>query len=341
MTRLYLIGAGNEDDITFKELSGFEGVTSVGYWELFSGKGIIATGAPVMLTFPYVLWDRLVETGKGLYGTAEFGCRIRNLAENITGVLEDRLPRATYVNHPMTMLLERDKKRAKQIVQEAGLQVTEDLPKDARAVLDSVRNGRPVYIKVRYGSMGKGISYFGFDRDGRDRWTTNFMYDGGVIKNHPGDHDWTEIDITGDTGFLEQILREDVIVEKAVLNPKVDGTKFDMRAVLMYGDLDPDNSCGRMVRGRSITNVSQGATELTLDDFGQYVPPEQIGLAADLIRKAAEALGLRYAGGDVLFEGEQYAPVFLEINSFPGPPTRNIRESFTKLYKAILDNTGR
>lgn len=332
---IFVVGSDRADDSTFRGITSFKNVQGISYRELINGRDVISDKASILLCFPYEIWSEFVENHQGLYGMREFGAGISNLAETVTNALDTRFPNAQYVNHPMSILLERDKKKAKQIVTNSSISVPEDVAQNTDAVLEVAHSGVPVYIKARFGSMGKGITYVS-----RDKWTTNFAYDGRDITNHPGDYAWSEINITGDRNFLERILEEDVVVEKAVLNPRIDGTKFDMRGTVLFGAAYPSFSCGRVTTTSSITNVSQGAVELTLEEMKNegHLNEAQISAGLDVVERSAAAFGLNYAGGDILFEGENYKPVFLELNSFPGPT--NEAELFPKLYKLLVEKLG-
>ncbi len=327
---LFLIGEENEEDQTFSCLGSRPGVRKITYSQALSGNGIIASGSPVMLCFPYSLWSYLVEKENVLYGVREFGYSIRNLAEMLNDMTERRFPDARYVNRPLSILLERDKLKAKNLLSDKGVVVAQDIQKDIDAVLQQVEQGNSVYVKARYGSMGKGITYVS-----RDIWTTNFMYDGKRIWNHDHDAGWKEIDITGDKEFISRMLEEDVVVEKGVVNSKTNGLKFDLRARVLFGEADPADAYGRGTNENSITNIVQGARMMSLEEMERYVPREKIEEGVEVIRRSAGILGLNYAGGDILFEGDRFDPVFIEINSFPGVVDI---EFFEKVYNSIRRN---
>ena len=327
---LILIGEENREDETFSVMSTFPKVKSITYDQVLTGSGKIATGAPIMLCFPYSPWNNMVEKKDVLYGVSKFGYSIRNLAEMITETMQKRFPDANYVNPPMSLLLERDKLNAKKILAKEGIVVAENIEKSLDAVLEEVEKGNSVYIKARYGSMGKGITYVS-----KDKWTTNFKYDGTTISNHESDSGWKEIQITGDEQFIKTILSEDVVVEKGVENSKTNGLKFDLRGRTLFGEFDPKDAYGRGTNDQSITNIVQGASMMSLKEMERYVPHEKLIEGLEVVRQSAKILKLNYAGGDILFEGDSFKPVFLEINSFPGVLDR---EFFQKVYNSIKTN---
>ncbi|MBU0665914.1 MAG: hypothetical protein KKB65_06535 [Nanoarchaeota archaeon] len=321
----------NDRDVTFSVFGNLKGVRRKTFQEMLSKKGVIASNVPVFITFPYSFWYESVEKKNVMYGVSEFGKSIKQLTDNLAELIEEKFPNAVYVNHPSSMFVERDKLGTKNLLKTEGIKVPDDIDKSVEAVVNEVYSGNPVYIKVRYGSMGKGISYLS-----QKKWTTNFNYDGKTIRNHSHDKDWKEIDITHDLYFLEQILEEDVVVEKAIINSVTNGFKFDMRARSIFGSCNPSFAYGRATSTQSITNVSQGAERISLQQVSEFVPKEKITEALNLINRSAGVLGLNYAGGDVLFQGDNFDPVILELNSFPGA---YMAESvLPNLYKAINKN---
>lgn len=318
-------------DITFSEFSKFLGVKSMTYQEIQHSPFKIASGVPVLLCFPYELWDQMVEKKDELYGVAKFGNAIRIMTEYLTDILEAKFPYAQYVNHPRSIILERDKLEAKKVLQSNNINVVKNIDKSIESILNEVELGESVYIKVRYGSMGKGITYVS-----PYKWTTNFKYDGKIISNHANDKDWKEIDITGDTEFLKKMLSEDILVERAVKNELTNGFKFDMRGRALFGKAEPRFAYGRASKDHSITNISQGAKRISLQELASYIPFKSREEALSIIGESAKCLGLNYAGGDILFEGKTFKPVFLEINSFPG---YHMAETlFPALYNEIRRN---
>lgn len=315
---IYVVGDGktinSKLDVTFPTFSRIKGVKAKTFQELIEKSGKVASEVPVLICFPYALWDERVERGDNLYGVGDFGKRIRELSQYLTEILDKKFPQAIYVNHPMSLLLERDKLEVKNRLNEKGIKVAKNVEKTKDAVMKEIEAGHSVYVKVRFGSMGKGISYIN-----PKIWTTNFNYDGKVIRNHEDDNNWKEIEITGDKYFLEKILEEDVIVEKAVKNTSTNGFKFDIRARSLFGESLEEFAYYR-TSYNAVTNASQGAPRMPLNILLNSLPiQKQVNEALSLSERSAQILGLNYAGVDILFEGDEYEPVFLEINSFPGP----------------------
>ncbi|NQU98744.1 hypothetical protein HQ533_04710 [Candidatus Woesearchaeota archaeon] len=335
MNDIFVVGdertLNSDLDLTFPYFSKLSGVRSFTYQEL-ANSSRIASDVPLLFCFPYSLWDEIVDTQNGeLYGCETFGNSIVELVNNMRELFENSFPNAMYVNKPEIMLMERDKFQPKELLAKHGIRVAENLDKSLDAVMSEVESGGAVYIKVRYGSCGKGISYIS-----PGKWTTNFKYDGNVISNCEDDHSWREVDITGDTDFLKKLLEHEVIVEKAVTNPLTDQVNFDLRGRYFFGEVDPFFGYSRRTTG-SITSASQGTTRDPVYALLSISPIEgQIKEAFELIRKSSEILGLNYSGVDVIFEGENFEPVFLELNSYPYPD--KVESTVSLLHKKIQEN---
>ncbi|RLE46082.1 hypothetical protein DRJ25_04725, partial [Candidatus Woesearchaeota archaeon] len=128
-------------DITFSTFSKIPGVRSKTFQELIEKSDIVASDVPVLICFPTTLWNERVETGNHLYGAGDFGKLIESLVDYLTDLLDKRFPNATYVNHPKTMALERDKLRTKKLLSSQGIKVAENIPKNAEAVLQELEKG--------------------------------------------------------------------------------------------------------------------------------------------------------------------------------------------------------
>ena len=330
--KIFVVGEYHEGDVTFSEMGKFPDVEQVSYQEIVNSSNIIASSVPILLCFPYSLWNNMVEKKDELYGVGKFGEYIQNLSDYMSEILEKRFPDAIYVNPPSAIMIERDKLEAKKKVSEQGIKVAQNLEKTIDVLKEELERGNSVYIKPRYGSMGKGITYLS-----QRKWTTNYKYDGRNINNHEKDDEWKEMEITGDEYFLKSILEENIVVERAVKNPLINNFKFDMRGRVIFGEAERRFGYGRTTELGSFTNISQRKITkskiITLDKMEEFVPDEKINEALKIIENCTKILGLNYAGGDILFEGADYVPVFIEINSFPTPRMPEI--FFPKVYKEI------
>ena len=307
---LYAIGdSGADVENQFDLFSTFPNIVHVTFKELMGTKQVIDNDAGIILFFPYELWDTLVETGSGLYG-ANFKENICKLEGHLQKQLERVFPEALYVNEPDVFALERDKRETKDFLCRHGISVTPDVPKNISTIKNELAKGNCVYVKVRHGSMGKGIT-----RLEEGKWLTNFRYAKGEIENHPSDFEWKTIDVTNDVAFLEKLLSEDVLVEKGVETPRELGAKFDIRGVFVYGRLA--ELYGRASHNPLITNLSQGGRCLEPRDLIEMIGVDKLAEATTHMYEANRVFGTNLLGVDLAFD-KNLVPYVMEVNSFPG-----------------------
>lgn len=305
---LYSIGDRDVDsEKQFENFSGYERVISMTYKDLFKSRKTIDNRAALMLFFPYNPWNEIVENKQGIYGVGTFGRNIQKLKSKLCHKLEEVFPNAIYVNKPQLFALERDKKLMKEVLRKNGIPVAPSIPKDISVIDEELNKGTIIYIKARYGSMGKGIT-----RLSKDKWFTNYKYDGINIQNHEQDDGWQSIDITNNYSFLEKLLKEDVIVEKGL---EAQNLKFDIRGIFVYGKLR--EIYGRTTRNSHITNLSQGGTELEYEYLERILGRAKLAEGINEMQKTCNLIGASLIGVDLIYDNE-LNPYILEVNSFPG-----------------------
>ena len=308
---LYAIGdCGADIENQFELFSTFENIVHITFDELMGTRQIIDEDAGIILFFPYKLWDNFVETNTGLYGGKSFKANICTLKDHLYKKLKQVFPKALYVNEPNVFALERDKLETKAFLYRHGISVIPNVQKNISSIKSELANGNCVYVKVRYGSMGKGIT-----RLEKDKWLTNFSYEKGNIGNHPNDFEWTTIDVTDDFSFLEKLLKEDVLVEQGIETPRELGTKFDIRGVFVYGRLA--ELYGRASDNPLITNLSQGGDCLEQKDLIEMIGVDKLAEATKHMRDANRVFGTNFLGVDLAFD-KNLNPFVMEVNSFPG-----------------------
>ena len=324
---LYAIGDDGADvEQQFDLFSTFKDIVHVTFDELMGTDRVIDEDASIILFFPYKLWNAFVETGDGLYGGRSFNANIRKLRSHIQQNLERVFPEALYVNDLSAFALERDKGETKDFLCRQGVSVIPNLPNDVATIKCELAKGNCVYVKVRCGSMGKGIT-----RLEEGKWLTNFRYEKGSIGNHLCDFDWKTIEVTDDYGFLEKLLMEDVLVERGVETLKNLGSKFDIRGVFIYGRLA--ELYGRTSTNKLITNLSQGGVCLEPRDLIEMIGVEKLSEATRNMNETNRAFGANFLGVDLTFD-ENLIPFVIEVNSFPGlghgPDEEYIREALLR-----------
>lgn len=268
--------------------------------------------------FPFVYWDRRIEpkTYKGMYGSRRFYSELKRFWQAVAGKLNQGYKGKTihFVNSPRLLPTERDKQSTNRALTRAGIRSPRSYRvTDVPGLLAMLRKGANLFIKVRYGSMGKGITYL---EEGK--WRTNFGFRAGRITNRHSDYGWRFRDVTGNTAFLKELLAGDMVIEEAIPRWLVKDSHFDLRALVFYGKvlyMYPRCSAAENVT----TNVSQGATSKTLS-FLKGIDSPLIEKAERTSVKAARVLGLNFAGVDILLDPRTREPVVIEVNAFPGFP---------------------
>jgi len=288
----------------------------------------------VYLFFPFDYWDMYIEPKnyKKVYGSREFYTKFtdfwKDVDKKIIKFYKDK--KITYLNHPAHLAKDRDKELTKNLVSKEGVLIPKKFnTRKLKDVLNLIDKGYKLFIKVRYGSMGKGITYLE-----KDRWMTNFRFRKGKIVSKKSDYGWSFINITNNKNFLAKILKEDIIIEEAIDPLLIKGRKFNLRVnvfkkriIYIYGRSNDAKAV--------TTNISQGAKgEKT--SFVNLLPKKQLESAKKDAVKAAKALGLKFCGVDMMLCADHKNVMFIEINAFPGFP-RARRYNLSKyLIKEIV-----
>lgn len=283
---------------------------------------IVTASIIIYLFFPHAYWDKHIENGtyEGIYGNEQFYTKFRALWDKINARLSHQYSDRTlyYVNHPLRISVDRDKELTKAILTEAGIDVPAPFfTRDPDEIIDLVEGqGKKLYLKVRYGSMGKGITYME-----KGRWRTNFRFvDGRIVSRH-SDQGWTFIDVTGNNDFVKDLLTKDIVVEEAVVSPVVDGKKFDLRFYVSLGEVLYIYARTNDVNAVT-TNISQGGKGRD-PSFLSFIPPEMLRKMETIAVRATEEMGLGFAGIDIMLNENMDRAYVVELNAFPGfPPMR-------------------
>jgi|GEM_PF-364083 len=269
--------------------------------------------------FPFAYWDKNIEHDayEGVYGNVDFYNKFRALWDGINSRLNAFYSgkRLHFINHPLRISVDRDKELTKATLSKAGIDVPAPIfTRSYTDILDLVNEaGKKLYLKVRYGSMGKGITYME-----QGRWMTNFRFEHGQIVSMHADHGWTFIDITNNTDFLKELLTKDLVIEEAIECPVFDGQKFDLRFYVCFDDVlyifPRTNDSGAVT-----TNISQGGQGRS-SPFLKRLSPQIIRTAARVAVKATEVMGLEFAGVDIMISNDMKHAYVIELNAFPGFP---------------------
>ena len=270
----------------------------------------------IFLFFPFSYWDKHIEKEgyKGVYGNVEFYNKFRVFWSEIHRTLKKVYhgKKIHFINHPLKIAIDRDKELTKTILSENGINIP--IPyytRDYNDILKLIdRENKKLFLKVRYGSMGKGITYME-----KGNWKTNFRFDDGKIVSSTSDYKWTFIDITDNVDFLKEILTKDIVIEEAIDAYKLNGIIFDLRLYVFYDKvlyIFP-----RTNKKDAITaNISQGGHGRSTQ-FLKRFPKNIIDDATKIAIQTVDNIDINFAGVDVMIDNDLNVYV-IELNAFPG-----------------------
>lgn len=270
----------------------------------------------VMLFFPYSYWNENIEVytyDDRIYGDETFGKKFNELFNTVDSKLQRAYKgkKLSFVNPPQSIQIDRDKKKTKSLFKRQAIP-TPPLHKieTEEDIIDLLEKGHRLYAKPRFGAMGKGITYLT-----KGRWRTNYLYKRGKIVSRNFDYGWGFVDVTGKLDFLKELIKRDMVFEQAIDLPTIEGRKFDMRIYVIYGKV-PYLYARTVSVEKIVTNWSQGG-RIEKGSFLRKIPKEKLNMAKSYAIKGAQAIGINYAGMDLIFSGDFCQVYVLEGHSFP------------------------
>lgn len=293
----------------------------------------------IFLFFPFDYWNKKIEHKhyRGIYGNRTFYKKFMRfwseIDETIRKVFSDK--EILIINNPLSSGKYRDKLLAKLGLSRAKIpnprlyHITR-----SRDIHNLLAKGTSLFLKVRYGSMGKGITYLS-----SLIWETNFDFNDGKIISRRSDHGWEFKDITGNNAFLRRLIKKDILVEKAIDPLILKRKRIDLRiytfgkkAIYVY----PKTNYPEKVT----TNISQGARGDP--HILKSISKQLVTKAKRVAVKTAKALNLDLAGIDVVLERNHKDVYIIDVNVFPGFPKRRTFNLTKSIIKELvqLDNAG-
>ncbi len=312
--------------------SGFD-YASIDYERfLIRGAPLIKTKKVIVfLFFPFIYWNKYIEhkNYKGIYGNHSFYKKFVLFWNKVEKALKDSLldKEVFFVNSPHFCGLYRDKievtrKFSHERIPDPRLYNIHSVKK-LKNLLDK---GHSLFLKPRYGSMGKGITYLTWSN-----WQTNFIFKNGKIISKKSDHGWKFRDITGNNAFLHKLIKKDILIEKAVDSLLLKKMKVDMRIYTFFNKVT--YIYPRRNRADSITtNISQGAKGDP--SILQRLPKDLVKKAKKLASKVSAVLGLNLAGMDIMMDSNLKDIYVIDVNLFPGFPKR---KTFNLTQRMVRD----
>lgn len=292
----------------------------------------------IFLFFPFYYWDKYIEPKnyKGVYGNKTFYTKFKDFWKIVEKKVKTQYKdkKIQYINHPRFLATDRDKAMTKRMVEKAKVNVPKTYnTRKVKDILNILEKEKKLFIKVKFGSMGKGITYLS-----KESWKTNFRFRDGKIVSKRSDYGWTFIDVTGKLAFLRELLKKDVIIEDAIEPLIINKKKMDIR-FYVYKDKVIRSYARTTSTDNVTTNISQGAKG-EKQSFLKMIPRRQMHFAKRSAVKAIKALGLRTGGVDIMPCSDKKTAQFIEINTFPGmPKIRSFNLSRYLIREIIKDFT--
>ena len=303
-------------------LSGFDYV-NVSYRQLLSGRiPQIKTGKVIIfLFFPFVYWNKYIEYKdyKGIYGNGIFFKKFMRFWNMVNRIIKTLLSEKEilFVNGPLLSGSYRDKLIT--IGRLSGAHIPQPKLYRISSIEDMQKrlvHGRSFFLKPRYGSMGKGITYLSWSN-----WQTNFIFKNNRIKSKRSDHGWKFRDVTGNNAFLRQLLKQDkdILIEQALEHIIIKKKKVDLRIYTFFNKVIYVYPRKNVI-DKITTNISQGGRGDP--KVLQMIPEHLLIKAKKMAEQISKILHLNFAGIDIILDRNLKDVYVIDVNVFSGFPKR-------------------
>ena len=288
----------------------------------------------VFLFFPFAYWNRYIEhrNYKGIYGSRLFYKKFNRFWDRVGTACGRSLKkkRVFFVNSSFLCGRYRDKLAVRNKLLRAGIPSPRIFPVSRpQEIRHLLRSGESLFLKPRYGSMGKGITFLS-----KSSWKTNFLYRGGRIMSRKSDRGWKFRDITGNYAFLRKLIRNDILTEKAIDSITVKKKKVDMRVYVFFNRVmyiyPRKNDIDSVT-----TNISQGAQGDPR--LLRKMPKPIVDRTRKVASRVSRALKLNLAGMDIMVDRNRRDIYVIDVNLFPGFPKRKTFNFSRSLIRRLAD----
>jgi len=294
----------------------------------------------IFLFFPFNYWNKKIEhkTYRGIYGNRTFYKKFLYFWRKVNNLVKKQFSdkEILLINSPLLSGRYRDKWLIEFNLSRAKVPVPRRHQTDhIRDIYNFLAKGSSLFLKARYGSMGKGITYLSWSN-----WQTNFQIKDNRIVSRRSDYGWHFRDITGNKTFLRELLQKDILIEEAIDSLIIKRKKFDLRIYVFFQKplyIYPKTNQPEEIT----TNISQGGKGDP--SFLQFIPKKLLLKAENAAIKAAKALKLDLVGVDIVLDRHLKNVYIVDVNVFPGFPKRRTFNLSRSIIKELvrLDNKGK
>lgn len=293
----------------------------------------------IFLFFPFDYWNKNIEYihYRGIYGNRIFYKKFMHFWTEVNDIIKKHFSdkEVLIINNPLLSGRYRDKQLIKLKLSKA--EIPNPRPyhiSRTRDIYNLLAKGSSLFLKVRYGSMGKGITYLS-----ALNWQTNFKFKDDKIISRRSDYGWEFRDITGNNDFLDRLIKKDILIEEAIDCLILKRKRIDLRiytflkkVMYVYPKINYPE--------RITTNISQGAKGAPY--ILKFIPKRLVTKAKRLAMETSRALNLDLAGIDILLDRNHNDIFIVDVNVFPGFPKRKTFNLTRRMIKELvqLDNKG-